>query len=234
MRSRLFLPALLLALALPTLPARAVEPPRQDLTALQKAVEKFIRGQTTGLPGTVEVTVAAFDPRLSLPACRSPEPFIPAGSRPWGNTTVGVRCAAPSPWIIYVPVIVKVMGNVVVTARPLVQGTMITQADLASQRADLTQLPAGVISDPAQALGKTLVFGVGAGQPLRRDLLKSPPVVLQGQTVKLVARGPGFAVSSEGRALNNAGEDQVAQVRIAGGQVISGIARRGAVVEVPY
>jgi flagella basal body P-ring formation protein FlgA len=56
----------------------------------------------------------------------------------------------------------------------------------------------------------------------------------QGQTVKIVSSGPGFQITAEARALNNAVEGQVAQARTAGGQVISGVARPGGVLEVNF
>jgi flagella basal body P-ring formation protein FlgA len=55
--------------------------------------------------------------------------------------------------------------------------------------------------------------------------------VQQGQTVRLVASGAGFSVTTEGLALNNAGEGQPARVRLASGQVVSGMARAGGFVE---
>jgi flagella basal body P-ring formation protein FlgA len=58
--------------------------------------------------------------------------------------------------------------------------------------------------------------------------------VQQGQSVRVVSSGPGFRVSTEARALNNASEGQIAQARTASGQVVSGIAKAGGVVEVGY
>jgi flagella basal body P-ring formation protein FlgA len=107
-------------------------------------------------------------------------------------------------------------------------------ADLALQDGDLTQLPAGILSDPQQAVGKTLAAALAPGQPLRQDMLRSPLVVQQGQTVKLQSSGHGFRVTAEGRALNNAQDGQVAQVRGTSGQTISGIARAGGVVEITF
>ena len=95
-------------------------------------------------------------------------------------------------------------------------------------------VPAGVLTDPAQARGKTVRSSVAAGQPLRGDLLIAPWSVQQGQSVKLVSTGAGFTVSNEGKALNNASEGQVAQVRTASGQVVSGVARGLGIVEVTY
>jgi flagella basal body P-ring formation protein FlgA len=52
--------------------------------------------------------------------------------------------------------------------------------------------------------------------------------------VKLVSEGPGFRVSAEGRALGNAADGQLVQVRAPSGQTVSGIARSGGIVEVRY
>ena len=205
---------------------------RQTIPAILKAVENYVRGETAGFPGQVSISLGAVDPRLNLPACQALELFIPAGSRLWGQATIGVRCNSQTPWTVYVPVSIKVMANVVYAAKPLAQGQPVAASDLALQKADLAHLPAGILTEPAQAVGKTLVSSIASGQPLRRDMLRSPLVVLQGQSVKLLARGRGFNVSSEGKALAAAAAGQVAQVRTHSGQIINGIARPDGIVEV--
>jgi flagella basal body P-ring formation protein FlgA len=59
-------------------------------------------------------------------------------------------------------------------------------------------------------------------------------VVQQGQSVRLVSNGNGFSVSSEARAIGNAAEGQVVQVRTPAGAVVSGTARAGGLVEVSF
>lgn len=205
---------------------------RQTIPAILKAVENYVRGETAGFPGQVGISLGAVDARLNLPACQALELFIPAGARLWGQTTVGVRCNSQTPWTVYVPVSVKVMANVVHAAKPLVQGQPVAATDLALQEADLAHLPAGILTEPAQAVGKTLVSSIASGQPLRHDMLRAPPVVLQGQSVKLLAQGRGFNVSSEGKAVAAAAAGQVVQVRIHSGRIINGIARPDGIVEV--
>lgn len=207
---------------------------RQDIAPIEKAIGELVAKQTAGLPGKVSFTVGAVDPRLNLPACGAPEAFLPVGTRLWGNATVGVRCTGPDPWIIYVPVKIKVVTAVVMAARPLAQGKTIELEDILLQQADLTLLPASALTDARQALGRLLTLGVAPGQPLRHDLLRSAPVIQQGQTVVLRSQGAGFRVSAEGKALNNAADGGVAQVRTASGQTVSGIARPGSIVEVTY
>ena len=207
---------------------------RQAPQAILKAVEHYLRAQTAGLPGAVTYTVGAIDPRSVLPACPALEVFTPPGGRLWGSTSVGVRCSGATPWNIYLTVQIKVIGDYAVTARPLVQGQTLTVADVAMQTGDLTQLPAGVLTDPQAAAGKTSMAALAAGQPLRQDLLRAPLVIQQGQTVTVHSSGRGFRVSTDGKAINNAYDGQIAQVRTASGQTLSGVARAGGVVEIKF
>ncbi len=208
--------------------------PRQDPAALRQTVEQFLRVQSAGLPGQVHLSVGQVDARSNLPACAAPEAFLPHGSRVWGKTTVGVRCSVPLPWTIYISATVQVFGDYVVVAAPLAQGQLIGPNDIAKVKGDLTTLPGGIITDPSQAVGRTVASSLQAGTPLRNDALRSQQVVQQGQTVRVISAGPGFRVSAEARALNNAAEGQVAQARTSSGQVVSGVAKAGGVVEVTY
>ncbi|MBC7512978.1 MAG: flagellar basal body P-ring formation protein FlgA [Herminiimonas sp.] len=227
----------LLCCAVPVqaVPATAAEgAARQDPALLRQAVEQFLQRQSGGLPGTVTIEVGQVDARLNLPACMQPEPFIAHGSRAWGKTAVGIRCTAPATWTIYVTANVHVMAEYLAAATPLVQGQTIGTNDIARMRGDLTMLPAGVITDAALAIGRTTMSSVQLGAPLRQDTLRAQAAVQMGQTIRLLSAGPGFSVSTEGRAMNNAVEGQTVQAKTAGGQVISGIARAGGILEVAH
>ena len=223
------------AIALCVLPGTSQgQQQRQDTAAIRQTVEQFLRVQTAGLPGQVNISAGNVDARTNLPQCAAPEAFMPNGSRLWGKTTVGVRCTTPSPWTIYVAATVRVIGEYMTTAAPLVQGHLVGPNDLTKARGDLTMLPPGIITDAGQAVGKTIAISLPSGAPLRSDSLRVQPAVQQGQSVRVITSGPGFQVSTEARALNNAAEGQVVQARTASGQVVSGIAKAGGVVEVNY
>lgn len=206
----------------------------QDIGVIRTTVDHFVKQNTAELPGQVTSTVGAIDPRLRLPSCAALEAFLPAGSRLWGNATVGVRCPTATPWTIYVPVSVRIMAQTAVATRPLSAGQTVREADVTMESSDLSQLPQGVIMDPALAIGKTVTIGASTGQVFRHDMLRAPQVIQQGQTVKLMAKGDGFQVTSEGKALANATLGQVVSVRTQSGQVISGIAKQSGVVEVNF
>ncbi|EEF22253.1 Flagella basal body P-ring formation protein flgA precursor, putative, partial [Ricinus communis] len=174
-----FLPIALLAAALSA--GAAAQPGRQDLAVLKSTVEQFLQVQAGGLPGQVTVTVGAIDPRMNLAACPEPQAFFMPGARAWGKTTVGVRCATPSTWTVYVQANVTVVGDYIAAAAPLVQGQPIDANQLTTLKGDLTMLPAGVATDASQVIGRSATVSLPPGTPLRLDTLRSKPVVQSGQ-----------------------------------------------------
>jgi flagellar basal body P-ring formation protein FlgA len=206
----------------------------QDLGELRSVIKQFLLTQASGLPGKVSIEVGHFDLRLNLAACISPEPFLPKGSRPWGKTSVGIRCSEPTPWTIYVKATVKAYGEYVAAATPLTQGQVITASDLVKARGDLATLPTGVITDISQAIGQKIAMAIQQGAPIRKDLLRSQQAIQAGQVVRLVSIGSGFKISTEGKAMGSANEGQTVQTRTTSGQTVSGIARIGGVVEVSF
>ena len=212
--------------------AQATAP--QSPAAVQRAVEDFLRIQTSSLNGHTTVSAGPVDPKLSVPSCAALQVFTPPGGKLWGTSSVGVRCAAPTAWTIYVPVTVRVQGPYLAAARPIPAGQVLTQADVALMHGDLTQLPASVTSDAQQVVGKSLNMPLSPGQPLRIDGLRVLPAIVQGQNVRVVSQGAGFRVSAEGKAIANAVVGQVAQVRTATGSTVSGIARADGTVEVSF
>jgi len=225
-------------LIVPLAQAQQVQQPvaagRQNVAALRTVAEQFLKTETAGLPGEVTVKVGAIDTRTALTACPAPEAFLQPGARAWGKTTVGIRCTAPSNWTLFVQAQVNVKAEYVAAALPLAQGQPIEQSQLVLVKGDIAAMPNGIVTDMAQAIGRTPTVSLAAGTPLRLDNLRSKPVVQQGQAVRLVSNGSGFSVSGEGKAIGNAGEGQVVQVRTSGGSVVSGTAKAGGMVEVAF
>lgn len=206
-------------------------PGQQDAEAIRSAALAFLQQQSAGLPGKVEITVAPAFPR-GLAACTTLEPFMPSGARLWGRMTVGVRCAGERPWTIYLQARISLRATYYLAARAMAPGEVFTAADLVARDGDLTGLPQAIVTDPSQAVGSVSLVRIAGGMPLRRDMIKSASAVSIGQTVRVVAAGEGFAISSEGSAMNNASPGQQVRVKTANGQIISGIVKDGSTVEV--
>jgi flagella basal body P-ring formation protein FlgA len=206
-----------------------------DSNLISQEAEKFLKQQTAAMQEsqrTVEITVNQLDPRLKLQACDQLNPFLTPGSKAWGKITLGVQCSSPKPWTIYLAANVKVFGDYFVINRAVVLGQVLTEQDLTKLHGEISSQPAGIITDPKQALGKTMLASYAAGVSLRKDMFRIIPVIQQGQTVKVSSSGAGFTVSNEAIALNNAGEGQIAKAKTSNGQTISGIAKIGGIIEV--
>lgn len=192
----------------------------------------FLEKETTGVAGRVEVSIGTPDARLHLAACQKMQPFVPTGTRLWGRTTLGVRCVEGAVWQVFLPAHIKVFGQAPVAARPLNMGDGVAGGDVRFEEVELTRFPAGAFADPAQLADKQLSRSVAAGQPLMRDYFRARQVVAQGDSVKVVYAGPGFAVSTQGRALSGATEGQNVRVVTEAGKTLNGTARSGRIVEV--
>ncbi len=195
----------------------------QDPAALTAHAERFLRTQTTGLPGKVSIEVQPS--RATLPACSALDAFLPVGSRALGKTVVGVRCLAPGTWTVYLQARVRAIASYAATARPLSARHALGPGDVVLREGDLGNLPADVVTDPEAILGYRAVSGLAAGAPLRTATLRPPLAVQQGQVTRLVVQGPGFAVRSEGQALANAAIGERVRIKTRSGQVVSGIAQ---------
>jgi flagella basal body P-ring formation protein FlgA len=203
----------------------------QDGESIRAAALVFLTQQAAGLPGKPEITVSPVFPR-GLAACVTLEPFMPPGARPWGHTTVGMRCSGEHPWTLYLQAHVSVQATYYLAARAMAPGEVLTGADLVSREGDLTTMPQAIVTDPSQAVGAVTLSRLAAGFPLRTDLLKSAGTISIGQTVQVVTGGNGFSISSAGSAMNNAAPGQQIRVKTPGGQIISGVVKDGSTVEV--
>ena len=223
----------LATLALQTGPAHgAASQPAPLSGSARPVIEQFLVRQTAGLPGRVVITLDT--PQSgALPPCAAVEPFLPGGARLWGRVSVGVRCSQDQPWTRYVPAYIAVMGSYLVAARPIPAGQTLVPGDGAVRQGDLTTLPGSVVLNPGQLNGMVAANRIASGAPIRQELLRAVDLVRQGQTVKVVTRGSGFLVSTVGKAMTNSAVDTTVQVKIQGGQLLSGIVRPDGTVERP-
>jgi len=210
----------------------AVAAPVQAGSELSEKVRLLIDERVLPSGGEVEVVVGEPDARLKLAPCARMEPFVPAGARLLGRTSLGVRCLEGANWVAYVPVQIKLYVDAWVAARPIARGQPIAPDDVRLDRVDVAALNGNAVLPEMPLVGRTAVRALAPGEPLRRDALRSPPVVQPGDAVQVMALGTGFAAQSPGKALTAAAEGQTAQVALPGGKVLSGVARSGGIVEV--
>ena len=171
----------------------------------------------------VEVELGRLDPRLRLAPCQRIEPYLPTGYKPWGRTRVGLRCLEGAVrWNVYMPMTVKVYGVALVAATSLPAGTVLAAQDLGEAEVDLAAESSPVLHDATQLVGRTLTRTIAAGEPLRQNLVRARQWFAAGETVQLVAEGPGFTVNGQGQALSAGVEGSPVRVRTESGRIVTG------------
>lgn len=212
----------LLALALAAGLGAAGCPAAQPAGEVREVVEQFLKAQTAGLPGEARISVTL--PGSALPPCDALEPFLPNGAQVRGRVSVGLRCPGERPWTRFVQAHVAVEGRYLVATRAIEAGQPLGTGDVAARTGDLAALPKSVLADAAELKGMVAANRIAAGAPLRRELLRGTVVIQQGQTVQVIAGGPGFTVSTEARALTRAEIGALVQAKTRDGRLVSGVA----------
>lgn len=171
----------------------------------------------------VEVSLGAADTRLRLAPCDKVLAYVPEGANLWGRSRVGLRCEQGAVrWNVFVPVTVRVFGQGVVPAINLPLGSRIEAADLRVVEVDLAAEGSPAIVSIDEAVGRMAARSVQAGQSLRQVHLKAKRYFAVGDPVRLIVKGPGFAVNGEGEALTPGDEGQCARIRTEAGRVVCG------------
>jgi len=214
----------LLRIALPALVAMAgaAGAAAQPLPeAARAAIEGLLQRQSNGLPGKLSFSTKA---TAALPPCDDYEAFLPNGATPRGRISIGLRCRGDKPWTRFVPAQVAIEGRYYVAARAIEAGQTLGEADIAERSGDLGDLPRSVVTEASALQGVVATQRIAAGTPLRKESMRGVVAIRQGQTVQLVAQGPGFTISTEGKALTRAEVGATVQARTRDGRLLTGVA----------
>jgi flagellar basal body P-ring formation protein FlgA len=207
----------------------AVQAQAVDATAWTAEVEKLAtesaRAAFAGRPDVrVEVETGTLDPRLKLAPCARVHVYLPPGQRAWGRTRIGVQCTQGAvAWNVYLPLVVRLHAPAVVAAQALAAGTVLQTEHLRLAETDWAAAESPVIAVPDLAIGRTLMHGLTAGAAVRASDLKKRVWFAAGDVVRVLAKGPGFAVGGEGVALSPGLEGQPVRVRTEGGRTVTGV-----------
>lgn len=220
------LPLVLVLTVAASLDARAQE------SAFLKQISTFLDEQTSRIGGKVEIAVGQLDSHLALAPCRTIEPFLPASSRLWGKTLIGLRCVEGANWSVSLPVTVRVFGQALVARQALQAGRPLSAGDFEERDVELSLEASPAVIGFDQLEGRVLSRSIAVGTVLRQDWLRPMPVIQAGDAVHLVVNGTGFSIAAEGIAVASAVDGQSVRARAEGGKMVTGTARPGRIVEI--
>ncbi|KEZ78036.1 flagellar basal body P-ring formation chaperone FlgA [Salinisphaera hydrothermalis] len=189
--------------------------------ALSARVTGFLRSENAGIGDHISVTVNT--PTARMPACQDPQPFLPGqAARTTGRITVGVRCPGDSPETRYVQADVRVYGRYYVASHEINSGDTLTAGDLESREGDITRDLNRLPDSESAIVGQQARRRIAESQTIVSNMLEAPDVISRGDSVKVVSKGPGFSITTHGKALDNATAGANVRVRTSNGTVVSG------------
>lgn len=186
---------------------------------LAAQIDSFVSSQFSGSP--VQVKVLVRTPAAQWPQCEFPQLSLAPNARRWGNISISARCGQERRFI---QTQVQVIGKYLVSARAIGAGSKLTVADVKLKSGRLDTLPPRTLTEAGKAVGAISLRNISPGQPLTFAMLRRAWVIKAGQPVQVMAQGIGFNISGAGKAMNNAAAQDSVRVRMASGQIVSGIA----------
>ena len=173
-----------------------------DQTKIKALVNDYLIKNIALDTGQVRIKEIRVAENVRLPGGRiSYKVTAPPTSRLMGKIPLAVNFDVNGKFYkrIWVSAIVEILGDVVVTRRPLGRYKPITEDDIVVRKMDLSKLPANVIHDPDLVLGKRTKRAVGAQTVLRPNLVEFPPLVKRGDMVVIIAESQGLKITTIGQ-----------------------------------
>ena len=197
----------------------------QSHESIHDAARQFMLDHTLAVYNqAAEITTGRLDSRLRLRQCELPlETYLPEGSRDLGRLTVGVKCSDAKPWSLHVPIRVTIYKDIIVAAKPLARGTLLSQDDIKRVKYDVSKLPGSHIEDESYSLGRQLKRRLSAGAPLTTGMMKKPQIIRRGQQVAIIAGRGGMEVRMSGKALaHGAAGDRIRVLNLSSRKKVEG------------
>jgi flagellar basal body P-ring formation protein FlgA len=201
--------------------ASRIEPPE----SIRAAAEAFVKSQLPQEASVASVTAGALDSRLRLVRCTGGlRPQLPAGAALQSRTMIGVACAGPVHWTVYVPVTVESRISVLVLKHPVPRDARLTIEDVTVETRKVTGLSTAFLTAVTDLEARTVQRPLPMGTTLTIDMFKPDLVIKHGQEVTLVAAAGGIEVRATGRALADAaGGTRVKVQNLSSLKVVEGV-----------
>lgn len=218
---------LTLALTQTALPAAGAGMANDAVEAIQNSASHYLtQSATQAYPGSrAKVEVGPIDNHLGLASCTEPDFFLPTGSRLWGNGNLGVQCGGVSPLTFYLTYRIRLDGPALLARRPLPVGYAPLPADLIRGDIHYRYEPSRYPLDPANLHDARLLAPLAKNAPLTIDMLRAATLIKAGQRVLIQSDGPGFQVTQEGVAQQQAGAGDLLRLKLSSGRYVQGVVR---------
>ncbi len=187
---------------------------------LQDKVRHLIAQRLPPRSQQLQIDIGQSAARIS--ACESPLPYlVHPEQNVFGRVAVGVRCEGDEGVVGYLQVSVRAVGDYVISRQRIAAGDVVKADMLEIKRGPLERLPKGSVLKPEQVVGRQASRSFGRGAALALNNFRERWLVERNQRVVLQARGAGFTIRRDGKALDNGSLGSSIRVLSADGKLLN-------------
>jgi flagella basal body P-ring formation protein FlgA len=182
---------------------------------IETIVREFLQQQAAGAADALRIKELRIGEPVVLPAGRLTTRVAAPKTTEWAGTvplSVVFNVDEEFEKRVWVTVSLERLTRVVVARRPLGRYKPIDEDDLEVKAVDAAGLPADCITRPETVIGKRTRRPVDSGTVLRPDLVEFPPLVKNGDRVRIVAETTGLRISAFGQVKQKGGQGELIQV----------------------
>lgn len=210
------LPLFMLLLTLTTLSPRPAQSAIDREQEVREVLTTLVKARTAGMGWDVRIRRITITGALKLPEGNIDyEVLAPQSWQGWGNMTLSVIARQKDRVLRNIPVRldVEALADTVVTSRHINHGTIITAADLALQKREVTYNSHLFARSIGEVVGKKARTTLQANQSVRADQVERVPLIKSGQMVTIVAENGVLKVSVTGKAHSSGAAGDIIRVQ---------------------
>lgn len=183
---------------------------------IRAAVSDYIQQKTANLGWEVRLKRLAINGNPLLP--EGPldiEVMAPQQWEGWGSANLGVVVRQRDRVVLNLSAQAEVeaLAEMVVTLRQLDYGTIISSADIAVQKRDITTVGGKYARSVDMIVGKRARTTIKANAAVRTDQVEKVPVIKSGQLVTIVAENEVMKITVAGKARSAGAEGDIIMVQ---------------------
>jgi flagella basal body P-ring formation protein FlgA len=182
---------------------------------IEQIISAFIQQQAAGQAETVRIKdIRAAEPVVLPQGHLVTRVLAPRNTELAGTVplTVVFKVDDDAEKRVWVTVSLERLRKVVVARRPLGRFKPIEDEDLEVKAVDAAGLPADCVTNPEMVIGKRTRRPVDSGAVLRHELVELPPLVKNGDRVRIIAETAGLRISALGQVKQKGCQGELIQV----------------------
>jgi flagella basal body P-ring formation protein FlgA len=176
---------------------------------IRSAVEAYVKQKTASLGCEIRLKRFAYNDAVSLPEGNLEyEISAPQQWEGWGSASIAVIIRQGEKVVSNIPVWVEVeaLADMVVSLRQMDHGTVVTSADVALKKLDVSGTQGRYLARIEDVVGKKTRSTIRANVPFKADQLEKLPLIKSGQLVTIIAENERMRITLTGKARSAGGE----------------------------